>query len=114
MIGQPDTVYPHGDHRPCQGSREGVRRQPGPENKQPHPGVNSAAPSNEPKATVEWPDLIELFPQPDMPGIIEQVIQQIARHQTATYPPPLRIIRTGGKKDRYGKIPCMFHEKIKD
>src|SRR5713101_7973648 len=114
MIRQSDAVYPHGNYSPCQGSHEDVYRQPGPDAKHPHPGVDVAAPGNEPKTTVERPQFIELFPQPHMPGIVEQVIEQIAHHQTATYPPPLRIIRTGDKKARYGKIPGMFHEKIED
>src|SRR5262249_22320289 len=114
MIGQSDAVYPHGNYCPCQGSHEDVHRQPGPEAKHPHPGVDVAAPGNEPKATIEWPQFVELFPQPHMSNIVEQVIEQIAHHQTATYPPPLRIIRTGDKKARYGKIPCMFYERIED
>lgn len=53
MIRQPDTVYPHSDYRPGHGSHEDVCWQPGPEAKHPHPGVDVAAPSNEPKAAVE-------------------------------------------------------------
>src|SRR5262249_4143362 len=114
MIRQSDAVYPHGNYCPCQGSHEDVRRQPGPETKHPHPGIDVAAPSNEPKTTIERPQFVELFPQPHMPGIVEQVIEQIAHHQTAPYPPPLRIICTGDKKACYGKIPRMFHEKVED
>src|SRR5689334_1931686 len=62
MIRQADAVYPDGNYGPYQGSHEDVHRQPGPETKHPHPGVDVAAPSNESKATIEWPQLIELFP----------------------------------------------------
>src|SRR5262245_27805042 len=105
-------MHPYGDDRPRQSSREGIGRQSSPEAKQPHPGVNVAASSNKSKTAVEWPQFIELFPKPDMPGIVEQVVEQIARHQATTNPPPLCIVRAGDKKDRYGKIPRMFHEKI--
>src|SRR5262245_45755849 len=47
-----------------------------------------------------------------MPYIVEQVIEQIAHHEPATHPPPMPIRRTADKKERQGKIPRMFHEKI--
>jgi len=60
------------------------------------------------------PKLIELFSPPDVPGVVEPVIEQIAHHETATYSPPLCSNRTGNKKDRYDKIPRMFHEKSRN
>src|SRR5262245_26649595 len=100
MIHQPHTMYPDGNHRQCQGSHEDVCSQPGPESKHPHPAIDVTAPINESKATIIWPQFVEVFSKPHVPTIVEQVIEHIAHHQTATYPPPLRIIRTGDKKDR--------------
>src|SRR5215510_11356060 len=114
MIHKSGAVYPHGDGRPHKGCNENLGRKPCPEAKEPHPGVNVATPSNEPKTTVEGPQFIEVFSQPHKPGIVEQVIKHIAHHQTATYPPPLRIVRAGDEEARYGQIPRMFDEGIED
>src|SRR5262245_56663162 len=112
MIHQPNPVDPHGHQRPGQSRHEDARRLPGPEAHYPQPGVDVPAPRNKTKPTVEWRELIELFPQPDMASTVQQVIEEIARHQPPTDPPPARIVRAGHKKAREGKIPRMFHEKI--